>query len=348
MSNLDFTQVELRKIITHQIGNKLRDEGYQLSNEESIIQNESKNHLLKYFFSSAKADEFYSFSHAVNIEMNEINSVVKTMFSDSESFVQCSQNIAKLLYEQSMHPKVKEGQLNVTYFTNAIIDDEITDVIGIFKSETSTPFIQMKRHDTRFDIIHEFGFDIKEMDKGCLIFNTESQRGYKIIIIDRYNKFVEAQYWKDDFLNIKPFKNEFHQTNQFLGIAKQFVTKQLTEDFEITKADQIDYLNRSVDYFKSNDKFDKKDFEKIVFEKNSVIESFRKFDQNYREKNDLVLSDNFEISSPAVKKQTRMFKSVLKLDKNFHIYIHGNKEFIEQGKDVNGRKYYKIYYEHES
>jgi len=49
-----------------------------------------------------------------------------------------------------------------------------------------------------------------------------------------------------------------------------------------------------------------------------------------------------------VKKQARIFKTVLKLDKNFRIYIHGNRELIEQGVEKDGRKYYKIYFEQES
>ena len=85
-----------------------------------------------------------------------------------------------------------------------------------------------------------------------------------------------------------------------------------------------------------------------MFADNNIIESFRKFDQNYRQENDVELTDNFQISSQAVKKQARVFKNVLKLDKNFHIYIHGNRELIEQGIDDNGRKYYKIYYEEET
>jgi len=48
-----------------------------------------------------------------------------------------------------------------------------------------------------------------------------------------------------------------------------------------------------------------------------------------------------------VKQQIRVFKSVLKLDKNFHIYIHGNREWIKRGTDPDGRKYYKIYFENE-
>jgi hypothetical protein len=52
-------------------------------------------------------------------------------------------------------------------------------------------------------------------------------------------------------------------------------------------------------------------------------------------------------SESAVKKQARVFKSVIKLDKNFHIYVHGNRELIEQGTDEKG-KYYKVYYKEES
>ncbi|MBK6777842.1 MAG: hypothetical protein IPG74_19090 [Flavobacteriales bacterium] len=49
-----------------------------------------------------------------------------------------------------------------------------------------------------------------------------------------------------------------------------------------------------------------------------------------------------------MKRQARIFKSVLKLDKNFHIYIHGDRNRIEQGVDEQGRKFYKIYYDKES
>ena len=72
------------------------------------------------------------------------------------------------------------------------------------------------------------------------------------------------------------------------------------------------------------------------------------FDEGYRRDNEIDISNNFDISTQAVKKQARAFKSVLKLDKNFHIYIHGDKELIEQGVEKDGRKYYKIYYKDET
>jgi hypothetical protein len=49
----------------------------------------------------------------------------------------------------------------------------------------------------------------------------------------------------------------------------------------------------------------------------------------------------------AVKKQARVFKNVIKLDKNFHIYVHGDRNLIERGADENGT-FYKIYYKEEN
>ena len=61
----------------------------------------------------------------------------------------------------------------------------------------------------------------------------------------------------------------------------------------------------------------------------------------------LDFADNFTISESAVKKQARALKSVIKLDKNFDIYVHGNRNLIEQGRDEKGT-YYKIYYQKEN
>ena len=62
---------------------------------------------------------------------------------------------------------------------------------------------------------------------------------------------------------------------------------------------------------------------------------------------ELQLENSFDVNQTAVKKQGRAFKSVIKLDKNFHIYIHGNRNLVEQGEDEHG-KYYKLYFQEES
>jgi hypothetical protein len=132
-----------------------------------------------------------------------------------------------------------------------------------------------------------------------------------------------------------------------MNLTRQFVGDQLDEEFSVSKADKIDLLNRSMDFFKSRDQFNQNEFEAEVLEDPTVIESFRKYERSFMSDQDIV--DNFEISAQAVKRQARVFKSVLKLDKNFHIYIHGNRDLIEKGFDeVRNRHYYKIYFDEES
>ncbi len=348
MTTLDFTGVELQNLITHHVGNKLRDEKFILSNEATTFAEDTKDLLLKYFLLSVRSEEFFSFSHPVRLELNPVYKTVESIFTDPTSFISSSKDIATLLYEHSMHPKIREGELNISYFSNVVLDGEIVTAIGIFKSETNVPFIKMKNERSNFAIQHEYGFEINGMDKGCIVFNTDQERGYRVLIVDNASRSAEAQYWKDDFLKVKVISNEFHQTNQFLGITKNFVTKQLSEEFDVSKADKIDLLNRSVEYFKTHGSFEKQEFENQVFQDPGMIKSFQNYDSSYREENEIDLPDNFEISTQAVRKQARVLKRVLKLDRNFHIYIHGDRELIEQGVDTDGRKYYKIYYKDES
>jgi hypothetical protein len=61
----------------------------------------------------------------------------------------------------------------------------------------------------------------------------------------------------------------------------------------------------------------------------------------------LSIAEEFPISEAAVKKSQKHFKSIIKLDKNFHIYIHGDKSKIKQDQDETG-KFYKVYFEKES
>ena len=347
MATLDYSEVELIRLITHKVGNKFNDEGFNLSNETSSYSEDTLEYLVKYFFNSFKSEEFFQFDHSVGLEMNEVYSLAKGIFSDRNNFIPNSQSISKLLYDTSTLPNIKTGECNIAYFSQLALEGSRVDAIGIFKSESDAPFIKMTQAEQKFFIQHDFGFEIKGIDKGCLIFNTDEASGFRLIVVDNTNKSVDAQYWSRDFLQVKPCSDDYHHTKQFMNITKSFLTEKLSEEFDVSKTDKIDFMNRSVDYFKSNDSFDKGDFEESVFQDEQLIDSFRKYDQDFRQINNLDVADSFDISSQAVKRQARVFKSVLKLDKNFHVYIHGDKSLIQRGKESDGRKFYKIYYDQE-
>ena len=132
--------------------------------------------------------------------------------------------------------------------------------------------------------------------------------------------------------------------------TKKFVnSKSFDKEFELEKADKIDMLNSSVIYFQDKEEFNEMEYAEEVFKDDRMAESFQGFRQEYQNKNSLPIVDEFEISEPAVKKQSKSMKSVLKLDKNFHVYVHGSRELIEKGYDEEkGKSFYKIYFDEEN
>jgi hypothetical protein len=347
---LDYTNSNIEKVSVHSVGNKTNDEELHLSKSLLDISDLKVRELLfKFFLTQFSNLEFHSFTFTnEDFTLNPLFNFASQIFDSSKTFHRNSVDIAKHLYELSVHPQIKSGDLFITYFSDFNIEGELTDAIGIFKSENRQAFLKLDSTQEDFSIQYDDGINVEKLDKGCLIFNMDKDSGYKVCIIDKSNKSLEAQYWKDNFLKLKPCSDDYHNTKEFMNITKNFVTKQLTKEFEVSRANQIDLLNRSVEYFKTNDRFDKNDFENQVFQDTGIIKSFHNFDETYREDHDIKLNDSFEISPQAVKKQSRVFKSVLKLDKNFHIYIHGNRDLIEKGVELDGRKFYKIYFKEES
>ncbi|MCT4647632.1 MAG: nucleoid-associated protein [Carboxylicivirga sp.] len=339
--------IKIKNLVLHNVGNKLNQDPLFLSKSHIEFDEELELTLSHYFLSHFKQDESYHFFHDSELELNETYLYVSRIFDNPNTLLEESKNLAKHLYNQSTHPKIKGGEFHVVYFKDCILDGVTLDAIGLFKSENKNVFLEIEKISSGFEIESKKGIDINKLDKGCLVFNTQKDNGFLLYAIDSVNRGSEAQYWVDDFLKITPVKNEYNQTNNFLGITKQFLTKQLVNEMELPKSEQIDLLNRSVDYFKTHESFKKEEFEKDVFRNDKIIESFRSFDETYRKENEIEVTDKFDISTKAVKKQTRAFKRVLKLDENFDIHIKGNKELIEKGVDNNGRKFYKIYYNEE-
>ena len=82
-----------------------------------------------------------------------------------------------------------------------------------------------------------------------MVFNVESENGYRVSILDKTNS-TEAVYWTTDFLGLEQCEDNYFQTSNYLKLCKDFVQEVYNQENDIPKADQIDMLNRSIDYFK--------------------------------------------------------------------------------------------------
>lgn len=347
---INFSEVRLKKLVVHNVGNKNAENSLQFSGSEIKIEDQMvRDLLMKYFLSSFKSEEYYNFYHDSDINLNEMFVYSNQIFDDPSELYDSSLKIAKHLHNHSDHPKIKSGEFYIVYFENCIVDDEITDCIGLFKSENKDTYLKVFLRGENFEINYDNGINIRKLDKGCLIFKTEKDAGYKISIVDAVNKDVEAMYWREDFLKIKPRDDNFYSTKNIIDLCKSFSDQVLDDKEKTDKKSKINFIKNTEKYLSESENFNMNEFEKKVIDKPEIRSEFNHFKKEYQEMFDINADDDFKISANAIKKSKKYFKSVIKLDKNFHVYVHSSPEFIEKGFDDEKKmKFYKLFFEDEN
>ena len=342
---------DLERLTIHKVGNASKEEALVFSQSPLALEDETiSNLLLSYFIQPFTNNaEFFRFTHEADLTLNEVFQYCKRIFADKETFQEQSVNIAKHLYKHSTHPKIKGGELYIVHFSKCQVDGEEVEAIGIFKSENRDTYLKVFLQDENYQVNHDDGINISKLDKGCLVFNIEEEEGFKVSVVDTISKQNEAVYWKDAFLQVQRRADSYHQTETMVSMCKQFISNKLPTEFEMNKVDQADLLNKSAAYFKEKEQFDVNEFAEEVLGHQDAIESFKSYRDYFEKENQEEFPDHFDISNAAVKKQNKMFKSVIKLDKNFHIYIHGNREMVERGFDEQlNMNYYKLFFDAEA
>ena len=160
------------------------------------------------------------------------------------------------------------------------------------------------------------------------------------------NKNGDNYYWFEDFLKVKQRTDEYFHTQESLNVFKDYIKKQLPVEFEVSKADQADFLNKSINFFKEKEEFKMDEFVSEVLVDEQVIESFVNFKTDYEQDMQINIAEEFPINDSALKKLQSKFKTIIKLDTNFHIYVHGDRNMITKDQDEKGL-FYKLYYQKE-
>ncbi|MCQ2204305.1 MAG: nucleoid-associated protein [Bacteroidales bacterium] len=345
---------KIDRLVVHQIGCKAEGGQLKLSREPLRLDDaeDMADVLRLFFFKPFKTEAYFNLSGEEGPESNILYQHVTTMFENRETFLDESMMIAELLYEASNHPKIRGGELYVAHFTDCVVDGMTCDAVGIFKSESKETFLRVyTSNDDNIELGTQEGISIRRLDKGCIIFNIEQEDGYRVCAVDNINKGAEARFWMDDFLGVKPRQDNYYFTDNYMQMCKGFVTDVFNEENHVPRTEQVDMLNRTVDFFQKNPKFSHSDFAQNVMEEPDIIREFNDYKQRYEEQKQLPapLPDVFEVSADAVKGEKKNFKSVIKLDKNFHVYVHGSRYYMEKGydeeKDLN---YYKLFFKMES
>lgn len=350
---IESSNSHIEDIVVHQMGSKA-DGGELLLSRACLNlggQDDMADILRMYFFKPFTAEAYFNMTSASGPEGNEVFDLAAKLFADHSCFYETSVAIARRLYESSNHPKIRGGELYVALFTDCVVDGQICEALGIFKSESKETFLKIMLKDGhQIELGSQVGVNVRKLDKGCIIFNIEQQDGYRVCAVDNVNKGQEARFWMEDFLGLKPREDNYFYTDNYLKMCKGFVADVYNDENHVTRAEQIDLMNKSINFFKNNQQFSDNDFTHDVMAEPSVIDAFNEYKRQYQETEKLPqpLPTEFEVSPDAVKAEKKNFKSVIKLDKNFHVYVHGSRYYMEKGYDQErDLNYYKLFFKTE-
>lgn len=334
--------VKILNIIIHQVGNKLSMDGVQLSNYSIDLEDDLKELLVKHFLTPFK--ERPSMQFRTSSQNNKVYSCIKQMFANKSDFVFLSQELANILYENSIYSKIRKGEFYVVYFSDCVIDGQTSDAIGLFKTEQKTQYLRVTPIVDGYMVAEEEGFSLKHFEKACLIFNEDEESGYQIAVIDKTSKALESQYWSDSFLQVKKRKTNGSQTECLFEMCKSFVSA-LEDKDEIQKANM---MNKALDLLNDSEKIiELSRFKEEVFEDSTVSDSFDKFCIEEQIEKQVELDDKFETDNSYLKKTGLKKLTTIHLDDSYDLVIRKAKD-IEKGYDKKRQKhFYKLYFDKE-
>ncbi|WP_304132983.1 nucleoid-associated protein [Mesonia mobilis] len=345
MINLYNAQIESLSI--HRVGNKSRNEGVFLS-EQPFAFNDEMNALLKEYFLKSfreKEENYYQFSHETDLEFHDLYEIATTIFADPSTVHAQSKKIAQLLFNEGKHPHIKSGELYVVYFENALLDNEKVEAIGIFKSELKHDFLQFEEKSSNLEAVLQQGVNLNKLDKGALIFNKNKEEGYKILSVDS-NRY-DTKYWLEQFLGVDIFADENFNTKSYLKFCQNFAKDVVlpAED----KQQEVMFMNRAVNHFAKNDKFEESSFLNEVMENPELIPEFKHYKTEKAPQYKIEDLTEFPVSNTAVSAARKKIKSVINLDTNVQIkmdFVNSDsaEKFIEKGWDEERQMYYYLVY----
>ena len=191
----DFSTATVTKLIVHQVGNKLNEEGVTISSGESP-RSEDLNELLlnSFLVPTLRRGQQYHLFHESDLNLNLVHHYSAQIFSASEAFVEGSEAIARHLYSASTHPNIGGGEFLVILFDNIMGDDGPLQALGLFRIESRSNYLEVSDEQGVNLVAGRTGVPLEKIQKGAVVLADSS----KVFVVDNLGQ--KTKYWMDDFL----------------------------------------------------------------------------------------------------------------------------------------------------
>lgn len=333
-------------MVVHHIGNKAKGDGVEFGG--NLIPIEDIEQDIKTLISkSFDLKDLYHFYFESTVELNPIYTFIRTIFHDKNTFLQQSKHIAKILYDCSFHPQIKDGELSLFYLEGCELNGEISDAVAIIKSETQQQLLQVNRNNQEVTAKKASGISLSKVEKGCIVFCQDEDLGYQISIVDNIRKENDTKYWRDDFLHVKSYNSPKHQTANLIDICNDFINTVVADTDRLSKVEKAMISVRAKKVLKDNETISVEDYTGDVFQDFILETKFKKFVADKGLETEIQKDGSINIDHTVLKKAKNKVETI-RLDSNFNIQIFGGQDRIIKGYDQNaGMSYYQLYFEEE-
>lgn len=323
--------------VVQRVGNKNNGDGISFSDELCQLEG-VEDHLIKLIKSSFKFEDWKQFTYIDDLELNPAYRFVSKIFEDKHCIIKQANNLARHLYEQSIHPNVKIGEFYVVYLEHCEIEGTEGDAIGLFKSESRETVLTVKMESNRLVLSPEIGMSLRKLEKGAIIFNIDKESGFKVAVVDNTSSKSDARYWIDNFLHVEDCKDDYHQTQELselcAGYLKQLRGKSVVDcAIAARKASNILASEGIVEIERLPSLLCETEEQQAEF-----LAYRAAFEQDHG-----ALSSAVKVKPKAVKRRNVTKMNTLKLGCNFEVKVLKSTAQLEKGEE-KGRKFYKLYY----
>lgn len=349
---LDISTANPHRTTLAWVGNKFRYEGVATPTATSPPDALAEEILLATMLNPfRKMENYFYFADGDEAE-NQVKVAITEIFenpADALLSIGITKRLAHLLYEQMDFPRAIGGEFFVCKFDDIMWNGEPVSAIGLWKVNTHTNIITTNRNPQTFSMEVKLGIDTSKVEQAALILNVESEEGYRVMAIDQFTKQGERSFWLDGFLRLRPLEDEYYFTRHLMNAVDEFVRSKAALKYGLTRPEKFALLNRISDKFKYNDEFEINDF-LTVFENEEMAKDFQSQLAAYTTAYGVHIEDAFELSPSAKKNGLKLFRTALKLDRNFTLTVTtSRKDLLQTGiSEESGKRYYQVYYDDET
>ncbi|MBK1832693.1 nucleoid-associated protein [Roseibacillus ishigakijimensis] len=357
---LDFANAAIAGLVLAKVGNPSRDEPLQTSKQLFEVEEDDQPTLTNIFLRPFRSFSLIGqkFHHHNSLEDHEINNCAAAIFEDPQTLLDKGCQIATRLHSKSTHPNIKSGDLCISHITGVQVGEETVDALCILKSESVTPFLSISARDGDLQLSTEHGINPEKIDKGCLIVNHFSRKGFYVLTFDRGSS--ESRFWVKDFLGVIAIPDNALLSKKVAEMAVSAVAEssaatprdEQSEDdtppWEVNAA-----AKEALAYFDNKNHFSMAEFEEQALRTPEAKAAFKEKRKQLEEESGVTFDDGFDISVKDASKAKKLMKSVMKLDTGVEIRLKPKVvaepgKVLEKGYDEERKmSYIKVYFHKE-